>query len=190
MSLAALMKLLLSVSIQLIVLSLGLKMRPQDAMFLFRRPSSLIRSLLAMSVVMPVFAGVLVYALQLPSAVEITVVVLSLSPVPPILPKKLIAAGGMQFYAMGLLVEAAVISIVFVPAAVELFGALAGKPLQMSAGKMAEIVVGTIVGPLAVGMAVRYVWPELANRFADTFSAVASLLLIAAVLPVFFVQRS
>jgi bile acid:Na+ symporter, BASS family len=190
MSVAALMKALLSLSIQLIVLSLGLKMNPQDAIFLFRRPGLLLRSLLAMSVVMPIFAGVLVYALQLPPAVEITLVVLSISPVPPILPKKQIEAGGTRSYAMGLLVAAAVVSILFVPVAVELFGTIAGKSLQMSPGKMAEIIVTTIIGPLAVGMALRYVWPRLGNRFAETLSGVAFLLLVAAVLPVLFLQRA
>jgi BASS family bile acid:Na+ symporter len=187
---AALMKALLSLSIQLIVLSLGLKMHPQDATFLFRRPGWLFRSLVATSVVMPVFAGLLVYALKLPPAVEITMVVLSLSPVPPILPKKQIEQGGTRSYAMGLLVAAAVVSILFVPVAVELFGTIAGKSLEMSPGKEAEIIVTTIIGPLAIGMALGYVWPRLGNRFAGILSSVAFLLLIVAVLPVLFVQRS
>jgi BASS family bile acid:Na+ symporter len=190
MTLAGLTLLLLSVSIKLIVLSLGLQTTPQDATFLFRRPRWLLRSLLAMAVVMPLFAGALVYALELTPAVEITLVVLSVSPVPPILPKKQVQAGGRHSYALGLLVAAAVMSILFVPAAVELFAKVFNKPLQMSPVRIARIVLTTVIGPLAVGMALRLVWPRFADRFAEPLSRAASLLLIAAVVPVLFLQRS
>jgi BASS family bile acid:Na+ symporter len=187
---ASLTKLLLSASIKLIVLSLGLKTTPQDATFLFRRPRWLLRSLLAMVVIMPLFAGILVHALELPPAVEITLVVLSVSPVPPLLPKKQIAAGGRHSYALGLLVAAAVLSILFVPAAVELFGRAFGISVQMSPVTIAQIVITTVIGPLAVGMALRLAWPRFADRFAEPLSRVATLLLGVAVLPVLFVQRS
>jgi BASS family bile acid:Na+ symporter len=189
-SLATLIKVLLSASIKVIVFSLGLQTTPQDATFLFRRPRRLLRSLLAMAVVMPIFAGLVVHALELPPAVEITLVVLSVSPVPPILPKKEVAAGGRHSYALGLLVAASVMSILFVPAAVELFSRAFDKPFQMSPASIARIVITSVIGPLAVGMALRIVWPGFAKRFAAPLSRVASLLLIAAVLPVLFVQRS
>jgi BASS family bile acid:Na+ symporter len=190
MSFAGLTLLLLSTSIKLIVLSLGLQTTPQDATLLFRRSRWLLRSMLAMAVVMPVFAGVLVYALNLPPAVEITLVVLSVSPVPPILPKRQVKAGGRHSYALGLLVAAAVMSILFVPAAVELFARVFDRPFQMSPVSIARIVITTVIGPLAVGMAIRLVWPRFADRFAEPLSRTASLLLIAAVVPVLFVQRS
>ena len=190
MSLARLTLLLIAASIKLIVFSLGLQTTPQDATLLFRRPRWLLRSLLAMVVVMPVFAGVLVYALKLPPPVEITLVVLSVSPVPPILPRKQVAAGGRRSYALGLLVAAAVMSILVTPAAVELFGRVFDQPFQMSPGSIARIVITTVLGPLAVGMALRRVWPRFAERFAEPLSRAAFVLLVAAVLPVLFVQRS
>ena len=81
-------------------------------------------------------------------------------------------------------------SILFVPAAVELFARVFDKPFQMSPGSIARIVITTVIGPLAVGMALRLVWPRFADRFAEPLSRVASLLLVAAVVPVLFVQRS
>src|SRR5262249_11140275 len=96
-------------SVMLIVCSLGLKATLRDATYLFQRPLQFTRSLLAMFIIMPVLAGILVYALSLPPAVEIAFVALAVSPVPPILPKKALTAGGSRSYALGLLVAAAII---------------------------------------------------------------------------------
>src|SRR5262245_23499697 len=134
MDFAEVIKLVLRVSVMMIVFSLGLKATMHDATYLFRQPKRLLLSIVAMLIIMPVFAAVLVRALNLPPAVEITMIVLAVSPVPPILPRKELAFGGTRSYALGLLVAAAVISIVFVPAAVELFGRVVNGPLEISAG--------------------------------------------------------
>jgi bile acid:Na+ symporter, BASS family len=190
MSFANLTLVLISSSLKLIVFSLGLQTTPQDATFLFQRPQWFLRSMLAMTVIMPVFAGLLVHALELTPAVEIALVVLSVSPVPPILPKKEIAAGGRHSYALGLLVAAAVTSILSVPVAVELFARFFDKPFHISPRTIAWIVGTTVIGPLVLGIASRLLWPQLADRFEKPLSRAASLLLVAAVLPVLFVQRS
>ena len=188
MDFAKVTQLVLSASIIMIVFSLGLQATPQDATYLFRHPRRFLRSLLAMVVVMPVFAGILVYALALPPAVEVTLIVLSVSPVPPILPRK--AAGETRSYALGLLVAAAVTSILFVPVAVELFGRVFGGPARMSPVSIARIVATTIVVPLGAGLALRSAWDGIARRLAPPLSRVAILLLIASLLPVLFTQAS
>jgi BASS family bile acid:Na+ symporter len=139
---------------------------------------------------MPVLAGILVHLLSLPPAVEITLIVLSVSPVPPILPRRELAAGGSRSYALGLLVAAAVTSILFVPAAVELFGRVFDRPARMSPLSIARIVAMTVIVPLGAGLALRSVWSGFADRLAAPLSRVASLLLIASILPVLLTQRS
>src|SRR5262245_46265035 len=182
--------LVLSASVMMIVFSLGLQSTIQDATYLFRRPKQFLRSMFAMLIFMPVFAGVLVRALDLPPAVEVTMVVLSVSPVPPILPKRQLAAGGTRSYAFGLLVAAALISIVFVPVAMELFGKVFNRPAAISAGTIARIVMVSVIGPLAVGLAARHVLPDFAGRVAAPLSRLATLLLILGLLPVLFTQMS
>ena len=83
MTLAELTLLAVKASIVFIVVSLGLKARLEDITYLFRRPGLLLRSLLAMNVIMPLFAVLLVTSFAFHRAVEIALVSLAVSPVPP-----------------------------------------------------------------------------------------------------------
>jgi BASS family bile acid:Na+ symporter len=183
-------RLVLSTSVMLIVFSLGLQATLQDATYLFRQPQRFLRSLLAMSLIMPVFAAILVEAMALPEPVKITLIVLSVSPVPPVLPKKELAAGGCRSYALGLLVAAAITSILFVPTAVEVFGRVFGRPAQISPVSIGRIVMTTVLGPLAAGLAFRSLFGGFAQRWVAPLSRLGILLLIAGVLPVLWTQRS
>ena len=87
MTLQSLILLALKASIVLSVFAIGLEFRFADATTLLRRPRLLVRSALAMNVVMPVVAAAMAWAFDLPEAVEISLVALAVSPVPPILPR-------------------------------------------------------------------------------------------------------
>jgi bile acid:Na+ symporter, BASS family len=115
MTMQALIILALKVSILLSVFAIGLDARPDDAIALIRRPSQLLRSLVAIDVLMPLVVAGIVGLFDLRPAVEMALVALAVSPVPPILPKKQMKAGGAPSYAIGLLVLAALVAIVFIP---------------------------------------------------------------------------
>jgi BASS family bile acid:Na+ symporter len=186
MELATLISIAIRASICLIVFGLALNASPQDALYLFRRPGQLARSLLAMNVIMPLFAAALAAAFDLNPAVKIALIALAVSPVPPVLPKKQLKAGGRASYAVGLLVAAALLAIVFVPVAVELLGEAFGTPAQVSFAAIARLVLSTVLAPLAAGMAVRRVKPGIAERMAQPISLVATVLLVASILPILF----
>jgi len=184
MDLATLILLALKTSIFLTVFGLALKTTMDDALYLFRRPAQLVPSLLSMYVIMPLFAAALVALFDLHPAVEIALIALAVSPVPPVLPKKQIKARGRGSYAMGLLVAAAVLAIVFVPLAVDLLGRVFGGSAQISVATIAQLVLTTVILPLAAGMAVRHFAPAFADRTGTLISLVAAVLLIASALPV------
>jgi BASS family bile acid:Na+ symporter len=186
MSLTTLIPLVLKVSIVLNVFGLGLNASAQDATSLCRRPHQLLRSLLAMHVVMLLCATVLAVNFALHPAVKIALVALAVSPIPPLLPKKTRKAGGEASYAIGLVVAAALLAIVIVPVAVELLGRAFGKPTHMSPGAVALIVLSTVLAPLGVGMAVRRLAAACAARLARPVSLVATVLLLASALPIGF----
>src|SRR5215470_1465258 len=98
MKLAALILLARKASVLLNVFALGLNARTQDTTCLFRNPGRLARSLLSMFVVMPLFAAALASAFDLHPAVKIALVALAVAPIPPLLPKKLMKAGGQSSY--------------------------------------------------------------------------------------------
>ena len=180
--------LVLKASILLTVFTLGLKTSIEDVLSLLRRPSLLLRSLLAMSVVMPLLAVALDAAFKFHPAVEIALVALALSPVPPVLPKKELKAGGSSSYGFGLLVVAGLFAIVFVPLALEVVERVFAVPLQLSPGQVAQIILLTVLAPLGLGLLVKSVAPTLAERIAKPLSSVATVLLLAGALPILFTK--
>ncbi len=129
----AIILLVLQASIILSVFAIGLKATFADATFLFRRPGHLLRALLSMNVLMPLTALAVGAPFDLHPAVKIALVALSVSPTPPVLPKKALKAGGAEAYTIGLLVAAAALSIVVIPLSMEMFERLTGVSLVMRA---------------------------------------------------------
>jgi BASS family bile acid:Na+ symporter len=187
-SLTTLILLVLRISIVLTVLALGLRATLADATLLFRRPRDLARAFLAMDVVMPLVALALALTFRLDPAVKIALVALSVSPVPPLLPKQAAQVGGEAYYAIGLLTATAVLAIVVVPAAMEIIRGIVGLPLHMAASEVAGLVLVTILLPLFAGIAVRRLAPSLAERAAKPVGIFAIVLLILSVLPVLVVS--
>ena len=103
MTAAALIFLVIKVSLALTVLVTGMRAGPGDHLWLFRRPSLLARTLLAMNVTMPLIAVLIVSILRLDPAVKVALVALSISPVPPLLSKKVTKSRGASSYLVGLL---------------------------------------------------------------------------------------
>src|SRR5262245_42156877 len=132
MDLKQLVLLALQVSILSIVFGFGLKATPADLMYLVRRPGLLLRSLLAVFVIMPIVAILLVRMFDFPPTVRAALVALAISPVPPLLPRKERKAGATSSYGLGLMAILALVSIVAVPASLELLGRLFQRPLEMS----------------------------------------------------------
>ena len=184
MNLTAAILLVLKASIILSVFAIGLKATFADATFLFRRPGHLIRALLSMNVLMPFTAFAVATSFDLDPPVKIALVALSVSPTPPILPKKALKAGGTEAYTIGLLVAAAALSIIVIPLSMEIFERLTGVSLVMEAGAVAALVLTTILAPLLAGIAVRTVAHSIADRIAGPIGILAFVLLVASAVPI------
>lgn len=184
MDLATLIPLMLKVSVLLNVFALALTASFDDALYLFRRPMVFVRSMLSMNVVMPLFAAILALVFKFHPAVEIALIALAVSPIPPVLPKKEFKAGGRASYAIGLVVAASLLAIVFVPFAVDLIGRLFGRSTQAPMGTIAQLVMMSVILPLAAGILIHHFAPALAEKIARPLAMVAGVLLLAAVIPI------
>jgi|SRR6185436_15254042 BASS family bile acid:Na+ symporter len=176
--------LVLKASIIVSVFAIGLKATFADATFLFRRPGHLVRALLSMNVLMPLTALAVGAPFDLHPAVKIALVVIAVSPMPPILPNRALKAGGTKAYTIGLLVAAAALSIVVIPLSMEMFARLTGLPLVMPAGAVAALVLTTILAPLLAGIAVRTVAHARADRIARPIGILGSVLLMVSAVPI------
>ena len=177
MTAQSLILLALKASIVLSVFAIGLVSRVDDTLFLLRRPKLLLRSVVAINVIMPIVAAAMAWILDLPEAVEMALVALAVSPVPPLLPKKQVKAHGEPSYAIGLLVGAALVAILFVPLAVELVGFVFQLPVHMNPWPVAKLVFATVLAPLIAGVLARRLMPALAARFAQPVGQIANIVL-------------
>jgi bile acid:Na+ symporter, BASS family len=128
----------LKVSIMLTVLALGLTATLQDATYLLRQPKLLARAFLSMNVIMPIVAAFVATTFALPFEVKAALVALAASPVPPILYKKQLTAGGRKEYVVGLMVAMSLLAIVVVPLTIAL---IAFEPTWQELQRLAVIAV-------------------------------------------------
>jgi BASS family bile acid:Na+ symporter len=177
MTLQQAIMLALQASILLTVLGFGLATTLDDVLYLARRPSLLVRSLLAMLVIMPLVALFIRVVFAFEPGVEIALVALALSPVPPLLPGKQQKAGGYAPYALGLMVIAGLLSVVTLPLSMELIGRYAGRPFAMAPGAVARLIVTSMILPIGIGLAVRAALPALAAGLVKPVGLVAKVLL-------------
>jgi BASS family bile acid:Na+ symporter len=186
MSLQTLIPIVLKASILLTVFVIGLRASARDATYLFRRPGKFVRAFVALAVLMPLFAVALVLLFELNRAVEIALIALAISPIPPILPNKLTKAGATESYAIGLLVAAGLLAIIFVPAAIVILDQVFKAPLQMTLWSVASLVFMTIVLPLGLGIAVNRLAPTLAERLVSPISKIGGIGLLLCALAILF----
>jgi BASS family bile acid:Na+ symporter len=184
---AQLIPLVLNVSMGIVVLSLALHTTLDDALYLVRRPSLLVRSVVAMHVIMPAAALLLVLIFPLHPAIEIAIVALALSPVPPILPSSQTKAAGTAAYIVSLLAIVAGLSIIIVPLGTWIASAVLQAGASVPAAAILQAVLLTVILPLAVGLAVRHFAPDLAQRLVKPAAITGYVLLLIAVVPILFV---
>jgi BASS family bile acid:Na+ symporter len=172
----------LQVAIFATVLGFGLQAKAADLVYLVRHPGLLVRSLLSMFVVMPALVVVLVKAFDFRMPVEVVLVVLAISPIPPLLPNRERKAGGQPSYGLGLMLAFGVAAIALIPLAVDLMGRIFDRQVEMSSGAIARIVLTMIVAPLMAGMAINAWLPRLAAWAGKPVRWIATALLACGVL--------
>ena len=182
MNLREIIGLALKASIMLTVFGFGLQATREDVLYLVRRPRLLAASLASMFVLMPLFALFLTSAVSFVPAVTIAIIAFAISPVPPLIPKKVVKSGGLGEYGLGLMVTAAVFSVGSVPLATCLIGKYFNRPFAMGPGAVAKLIVLSVLIPLVVGMICRKVWPRTAGHIASTLIRVAGIVLLIGVL--------
>jgi BASS family bile acid:Na+ symporter len=140
---------------------------------LFRSPGELVRALLAMSVLMPVFVAVLVLIFDLNPAVKTALVALSVAPVPTLLPMQTVKTEASVAYAIGVLIMGSVLAIVFVPLAMETIARVYSVPVHMAMSSIAAFVFMVVLLPIGLGLAVHRYAPALSQRLADPIARIA-----------------
>lgn len=182
MDLKQIIMLALQLSILSTVFTFGLKATPEDLLYLVRRPGLLVRSLLAVFVIMPLVTWTLVALFEFRPAVEVVLMALAISPVPPLLPRRGSKAGGPTTYGLALMTILSLVSIVAVPIVVSMLPRIFDRPVSIAPRAIASVIVMGALAPLLAGMAVRAFLPAIAQRLEKPVTLVGRVLLPVVVL--------
>ena len=168
----------LQASIVLTVVGFGLTATLREATYLFRNPVLLLRTVLSMNAVMPFIAALMAAMFDLPRPVEVALIALTVSPVPPIVQKKQVTAGGRIDYVVGLMVAMAVLSIVIVPLTIAILDRVFGTHAGVTPVAVAKIVATTVLIPLGIAVLIRHFFPA-SEKASGAIIAIAGILLVA-----------
>jgi bile acid:Na+ symporter, BASS family len=180
MSLQQLAVLALQISVLCTVFGFGLKTRLDNLSIVWRRPALLARSLVAVFVMMPIFAVLLTRLFEFRPTVEVALIALAISPMPPLLPQKQSQAGAATHYALGMMATFGLLAIIIVPLAIEILARVSGRPLAIEPTVVARIVLTSTLLPLAAGMVGRAIAPRLAATIERPITLAAQVLLVVA----------
>jgi bile acid:Na+ symporter, BASS family len=184
MSLVMVIVIIAQVSLFLVVMSFGLQTSLKDVTSLFRQPGKLLRGLLAMYVLVPIVAIVMVKLFALSPIIEVALLALAVSPLPPILPNKMIKAGGERSFSYGFLAAIALLSLIVIPLLLTIFDSISERGAMFSMSTVLRTLFISIGFPIIAGMLVRHFAPAFAERFAGPAGKVGMIFLLAAVLPI------
>lgn len=183
MNIAILIGLGIKISLFLTVLGYGLRVPANEAFYLFRQPRLLGRTLLSMNVIMPLFVIGMAFSFHFHPIIRVTLIALSISPVPPLFPGKPRKAGGRESYITGLLVASTLFSIILIPATLALFAQIFHRHTEAVLDKIIISAFSVIFIPLALAMLIRHLAPAFSIKIANPVSKFANIMLLVCVLP-------
>jgi BASS family bile acid:Na+ symporter len=169
-------------SIMLTVLGFGLGATFAEANYLFHQPALLLRCVLSMNVVMPLIVIAATRALDLPFEIRVALVAISISPVPPILQKNQLGAGGRIEFVTGLLVAMSALAIVLVPLWVWIIDRVFSHHGELYPLAVAKVMLTTVFVPLTLGLLIRRFVPAARRASAPVMTIAGAMLAIVAVI--------
>jgi BASS family bile acid:Na+ symporter len=155
---------LLSLSVAALKVSEGASSTLDDLLYVVRRPALLARAFIAVDVIPSVFAIALAAWLPLEPAVKAGIVLMGLTPVPPLVPGKEVGAIGRKEYAHGIHVALSLLALPLVPVVFSIAIAVFDRSDAIPLGVLTAKILGGILTPLAIGAIVGRLAPALSQR--------------------------
>jgi bile acid:Na+ symporter, BASS family len=162
-----------------LMFAIGLTHSFEQLTFLWSRPALLLRSLLAVIILVPVAVGLLLRLFDLPPAVVTGLAVLAAAPGAPLMIKRAEMAGGASSYAASLQLTLALLAVVVTP----LVLAILGSFFELVTERVTPFEVARQVGqvtflPVIIGLLIRHISPGIAGRIARPVRVIANVLFI------------
>lgn len=181
--LKTLVPLLMTASLAGLVLTVGLKAERGDLVYVLKRPALLMRAVLAVLIIPPIAAGLLIWVMPLTPAVQAGIMLMAVSPVPPLVPGKELGLGGRKAFAYGVYIAMALLTIVSVPLVFDITARIVGRHDTVSVAGMASTILTGVLIPLGIGLLIRRAAPTFSERAAPWVYRLSMLLIVAAFAP-------
>jgi BASS family bile acid:Na+ symporter len=182
--LQTLIPLVLTLSLAGLVFAVGLHTDHGDLLYLLHHPHRLFKAIVAVIVIPPVAAGLLISLTPLAPAVQAAIMVMAVSPVPPLVPGKGLSAGARKEYVYGLYLALSLISVVSVPLTLAIAGTVFEHQLFLPLPSLLKTVIGGVVVPIALGVLVRRQAPEFAAQSWEMISRIALAIGLLSIVPI------
>lgn len=170
------------IAIFAMMLSMGLVLRFEGIVRLWRHPSLLLRSMITAFVVVPLAAMAVVHVIPLSFEVRAGIGAMAVIPGAPTIYRKMMKGDGNPELAGSFQATMAILSIVLVPVwfgiISAIYPAVATAPLS-SVFKQVMLMQGI---PLLCGAAISQWFPELAEEFNEPLSRISNAMLVGVVL--------
>lgn len=164
------------------MLSMGMVLRFEGIARLWRRPSLLLRCIVAAFVVVPLVAMVVTKVLPLDFNVRAGIAAMAIIPGAPVTYRKMVKGPGDEVLAGSFQATMALLSIGLVPL---WFGVISALYPQTAVAPLATVLkqVMLVQGlPLLCGAAISQWFPELAEEFDDPLNRISTAMLVGVVL--------
>ena len=178
MSMDTVIKLVLVTGIVLIVFAIGVRARIENPLLLVRKPALALRAMVAMFVLLPLFAVMVTRLLPLQQGVGAALLGVAVSPMLPPWAKTGSKVGAKGDYVFGLQVLATAFSILVVPVMLWLVELVFHVRATFNPFAFSMILLITVGLPLAVGLAMGRYRPGSAPRIADRAERGGNVLLV------------
>jgi BASS family bile acid:Na+ symporter len=176
--------LFISLSLTGLVLSLGLKATLKGVLFVLQRPRKLLRAFLAVNIIPPLIAALLIAFLPFAPVVKAGILLMAIAPVSPLVHLRSLKSGGSGEYACGVYVAVALLSIIVVPVVFAIAVRGFGRDDAIMFDKMARTVIENVLIPISIGMVFQKLAPKFAARAAPFVYEISFVLFLLAFVPI------
>lgn len=167
------------IAVAAIILAIGMSSALSDLNYIWFRQKLLLRSLLALYVVVPLVALAIVELFPIAPSVKAALLVLAVSAGAPLLPRR-ISGIGDGAYIFGLVVTSSLVAIVVVPAWIAVLSPYFQPSASLSPMGVAWIVGRSILLPVAIGLILNCAAPAISERAAAYLLPAGGMVLIGA----------
>ncbi len=172
-----------SVTVFSLMFAIGINNSFEQLTSVWRQPAILLRSLLAVVVIVPTIVFVVIQLFNVTPAVATGLAILAAAPGAPMMTKRTEGAGGEPTYAASLQLTLALLAVVLTPLILALFYALSDLVTeQVSPMDVARQIIWVTFLPVTVGMLIRGFAPKFAERIKGPSGTIANIMFLGFVL--------